>query len=148
MRALFELVRCFRFFAVPARRMFALRRQLLMTAMSFCLATLLSVGALGEDPEEPPQEMGDHPMPQIENFEAHFDGIDQYLVLGDFTNCDDQNRVLVSFDGAFEGYSTLTAADGSFGLSIFCGDKTGQLAIAWATCRYGYEAQAQIDLLF
>jgi hypothetical protein len=98
--------------------------------------------AAGEEDEEE-----EHLPPVIVDFQAFFDGIDQYTVYGRVERCEDVDGLLVEFGGVFAGESATTGVDGWFYTILVHEEATGQYAHAVTTCHEGLRSpQATCEL--
>jgi hypothetical protein len=116
-----------------------------VTAVALLLAFLatisLGVSAMGDEEAEAP------PKPRIENFQAFFDGIDQYSLFGEVVNCDNVEGIEVEFGGIFEGYSATVRDDGYFSVLVVHEEATGEIVTAKCTSHEGQESDTiSIDL--
>ena len=105
------------------------------------IAIVFAVGAVGDDlpgdPSDPPPSGGEEITGKlrVENLQAFFDGIDQYAVFGEVTNCADPDGLTITFGGIFAGHTTTTGNDGYFYIVISHEEANGATVSATATCR-------------
>jgi hypothetical protein len=122
------------------------------------IALTLTVGVAGDDmssnaptpvmvEETENEEEEESGKPVIENFQAFFDGIDQYSVYGQVVDCEDLEGLEIRFGGVFTGESTQTGFDGWFYTIIIHEEATGSLAQAVAISHDGVQSEpASIEL--
>jgi hypothetical protein len=113
-------------------------RRILML-LTACVAITLVTSALGDDLRhtDSHESLDDHPQPYLENFQAFFDGVDQYILVGEVTNCEELDGIPITFGGVFAGESTITAYDGHFVHIVRHVEAKGAIATAQAECHWG-----------
>jgi hypothetical protein len=144
--------------AAAAGDISAMRRRGMSMSLGCLIALTLTVGVAGDDfpsdpsapvaTEEPEEEEPTEPRkPVIENFQAFFDGIDQYSVYGQVVDCEELEGLEIRFGGVFTGETTETGFDGWFYTIIIHEEATGSLAQAVAISQDGMQSEpASIEL--